>query len=305
MPASFKRFSCFTVVAFAMLFMPTVAPAIDPDEYEDDNTFSCARIIEIDTNRIGETPQHHNFHEEDQDWGKFYALSEEEYTIRALNLEANCNIVLELYDRSGTNRLELQDSLSHPQADEELVWKCPINGDGVYFVLARHYFQQVFGDGTGYDIEIEKVVAPIPGNIQGSATDSATGAYIGNALIKTVEKGSAISEPKDGFFRILNNPAGSNQEINAQAVGYQKYTSSVDVPEDNTVTKDIRMISLYEKGDINGNGFVNLEDILLALQSVTGMTPSQAVYTSTEVSGDGQIGVEEAIYVLQKTAALR
>ena len=61
------------------------------------------------------------------------------------------------------------------------------------------------------------------------------------------------------------------------------------------------------EGDIDNSGAVDLTDAIAGLQLCSGITPSAEVEVSTEadVSGDGKIGMEEVIYVLQKCAGLR
>ena len=83
----------------------------------------------------------------------------------------------------------------------------------------------------------------------------------------------------------------------------------LDGDRDGTVTVDIGALE-YEPGtycalgDINCNGVVELTDAILALQVLSGMSPDH-VYSGGEVDGDGKIGCEEAIYILQHAAGLR
>jgi hypothetical protein len=56
-------------------------------------------------------------------------------------------------------------------------------------------------------------------------------------------------------------------------------------------------------GDVSGNGEVNLEDAILALQVVSGFTP--AVTLTGDVNADNRIGLQEAIYILQTVSGLR
>ena len=48
-----------------------------------------------------------------------------------------------------------------------------------------------------------------------------------------------------------------------------------------------------------------LADAVLALQVVAGLEPSAPVYLDADVNGDGKIGLDEAIYILQDVAGLR
>ena len=60
-----------------------------------------------------------------------------------------------------------------------------------------------------------------------------------------------------------------------------------------------------ERADINGDGNVDLDDGILALQVWAGITPTSTVHTEADVNGDGRIGMEEVIYILQKVSGLR
>lgn len=56
-------------------------------------------------------------------------------------------------------------------------------------------------------------------------------------------------------------------------------------------------------GDVNGDGVMNLEDVISALQVVTGQTPDSIV-KEADADGDGKIGVGEAIMILHKLSGL-
>lgn len=56
-------------------------------------------------------------------------------------------------------------------------------------------------------------------------------------------------------------------------------------------------------GDVNGDGVVNLEDVVTSLQVVTGMSPSE-VMASADTDGDGRIDVSEAVAILKSLGSL-
>jgi hypothetical protein len=63
------------------------------------------------------------------------------------------------------------------------------------------------------------------------------------------------------------------------------------------------------KGDIDGNGVVNLVDAILAVKVIAGQTPDgireNYGMSGTDVNGDGQVGLHEGLYILQRIAGLR
>jgi len=58
------------------------------------------------------------------------------------------------------------------------------------------------------------------------------------------------------------------------------------------------------RGDVNGDGNVNLKDVILTLQVISGINPSQNVYQAADVNGDGKIGLSEAIFIMQRISGL-
>lgn len=65
---------------------------------------------------------------------------------------------------------------------------------------------------------------------------------------------------------------------------------------------DIEVLPLA--GDVNGDGGIDLADLLLSLQVLAGGSPA-GVTLEGDVNGDGRIGLAEGIYILQHGAGLR
>lgn len=58
-----------------------------------------------------------------------------------------------------------------------------------------------------------------------------------------------------------------------------------------------------DAGDIDLNGTLDLTDLLLSLQVLTGMQPERPVSLNGDVDGNGDIGIAEAVYILKSVAA--
>ena len=56
-------------------------------------------------------------------------------------------------------------------------------------------------------------------------------------------------------------------------------------------------------GDVNGDGVVNLGDVIAALQVVTGQSPA-TIIKEADADGDGKIGLSEALHILRKLGGI-
>ncbi len=67
--------------------------------------------------------------------------------------------------------------------------------------------------------------------------------------------------------------------------------------------------AVYNKGDINGDKWVDLTDVVLSLQVLVRMSGvgvrSDYPASGADVSGNGKIGLEEIIYILQEVSEIR
>jgi hypothetical protein len=59
------------------------------------------------------------------------------------------------------------------------------------------------------------------------------------------------------------------------------------------------------RGDINGDGQINLQDAITALKAVTEQSAGEKISLSGDVNGDGKIGIEEVVFVLQYLGFIR
>ena len=77
-------------------------------------------------------------------------------------------------------------------------------------------------------------------------------------------------------------------------------------------SSDIALVGVdwvIDKGDIDKNGKVDLSDAIIAFQVLSGINPtgfsSDFASSGADVNGDGKIGLEEGLYILQDVSGLR
>jgi hypothetical protein len=74
------------------------------------------------------------------------------------------------------------------------------------------------------------------------------------------------------------------------------------------ISTPFQMSLITLKGDLDGNGLVNLADAIIAMKAVSGLTPTiRANYAASgaDVNNDNKVGLQELIYILQYVAGLR
>jgi len=64
-------------------------------------------------------------------------------------------------------------------------------------------------------------------------------------------------------------------------------------------------VQIFKPGDLNLDTQIDLKDAILSLQVLADIVPSETVYSVSEISADGKIGLEETVYVLQVVSGLR
>ena len=87
----------------------------------------------------------------------------------------------------------------------------------------------------------------------------------------------------------------------AEWYGFNLFPMPDDTVDNNT-SRDIK-ITLILKGDVDGDGDVDLGDAILALKVVAGLSPD-GINLNADVNGDGRIGLAEVIYAIQHAAGL-
>ena len=58
-------------------------------------------------------------------------------------------------------------------------------------------------------------------------------------------------------------------------------------------------------GDVNNDENIDLSDLILVLQILSGLEPSTSIYVDAGLDGNGRIGLKEAIFILQDISEMR
>jgi hypothetical protein len=164
--------------------------------------------------------------------------------------------------------------------------------------------------------------------LDGACTISGLNGYSNQAFYSSVldANGNQIIAPDDSTisrtfqrnFYLLGaslkqNPGGAGNYYPYDPGKNDKYTLIVNCPDaDDSITTIAGLLGIdlsiteSQKGDVNGDGVVDLTDAVLAFQILTGMdTTGKNITPDAHVAGDSKIGLAEVIYILQKLAGLR
>lgn len=273
---------------------------IEMDNYETDDALAMARVIVLNDS----TPQPHNIHAVgDQDWVKFYAQAGHTYKIKAGNPSPLFDAIVDIFDAQGTSQLSNPGNEKLAGEEEAIDWTCP--QEGFYFVqISNAAGNSFYGEGVKYELAVYDPIGSIPGELVGQITDS-WGVAIGDAVIhSSIGEFTTISYPNGYYILVL--PSGSHT-ISIDAAGYYpRSESGVAVLSEARTTKDFSLILVdgVLGGDVDNSGAVDLGDVVLTLQIMAGFAPADIHYAA-DINDDNQLGLAEAVYILQKLSGAR
>ena len=119
-----------------------------------------------------------------------------------------------------------------------------------------------------------------------------------------------------GPFRVIEGRAYSLSSAQAHTMTV-RYTPTSAGTQTQTVTftgggratREVTGTAHAMKGDIDGDGDLDLSDVLLALRVLAGLAPSGVrndyMNSGADANGDGEIGIEEVLYILQSVGQFR
>jgi hypothetical protein len=142
---------------------------------------------------------------------------------------------------------------------------------------------------------------PVAAWIKGNVFNALTKEAITTAVVSVT--GISLSTALGGYY--LGQVPPGTYTITAKASGYgeQSY-SGVVIGDGQVVTKDFGLMAT-RPGDLNGDNAVTMADGILALKVLNGLDGGSEDVKAADVNGDGRIGLQEVIYILQKVAGVR
>ena len=217
-----------------------------PDCYENDDIRERANFIYIND----KTNQHHTLHHKnDVDWVYFYAKKERRYTIEAINLGFNCNIVLDLYSSDPSEEpIHRNDRGCRNENNngEEQIPGYKIPKDGFYFVKVSHYIpsagssiEDCYGINAYYELRVTKKEAGAPGHIKGIIYDKATNLPVSKVAVSSTSKTSELVFSNElGYYAFYNHESSDNLfTIKASKQNYADAVNDQVKVNENATTK--------------------------------------------------------------------
>ena len=143
---------------------------------------------------------------------------------------------------------------------------------------------------------------PVVGWISGHVYNVTTKQSISSAVVSV----GGLSFPSGlGGYYLGQVPPGT-YGIRANAGGYTELSyAGVVIGDGALVSKDFALEPESTPGDVDGDGILDLEDAVTALKIMSGTGPSDGVNLGADVNGDGRIGMEEILYIMQAVGGLR
>jgi hypothetical protein len=110
------------------------------------------------------------------------------------------------------------------------------------------------------------------------------------------------------FHLVFDSPcidAGDNGPVSLIAYDFDGNPRIMDGKMSGFPTVDMGATEYASALDINGDGVVDIGDIISVLQLLSHQAPSVLVGSGVDSNGDGKLGMEEALYILQVIAKIR
>jgi hypothetical protein len=142
---------------------------------------------------------------------------------------------------------------------------------------------------------------PVAAWIKGNVFNANSKEAITNAVVSV--SGISLNTALGGYY--LGQVPPGTHTISASAAGFRAQShAGVGIGDGQVVTKDFALMAA-RPGDLNGDNAVDMADCILAIRIMNGATEGTADVMAADANGDGKIGMQDVLYILQKAAGLR
>ncbi len=260
------------------------------DMYEPDDTWENATLL-----IPGDAVQAHNFHKPgDEDWLEFNGIADTTYKIAAANPSLICQAVIEIYEKDTNVPVDQIQGIP----GESIALYLRVQQNRSYLIRLKNADSGIFGKNVRYELSISVAEGGFTQIIYVVVADS-SGQYVKDATVYTkYTKTYSNAEQffyiySDGTYKIMKHPTGE-YILEVSAPGYKTYCNySIQFREDESKTI---FVELKTPG---------LSDAINVLKTVSGITVTDISCWKPDLSGDGRIGMEDAIFLLQQVAEIR
>lgn len=159
------------------------------------------------------------------------------------------------------------------------------------------------------------IVPEVPdGQIFSIREDSQDGKFVDTVAVnnytgsvnKTLLSFSITGGNTDNVFAISDT--GNITVQNSAPLNYMnipEYSLNISVSACNETTQSLVKVKVISmKGNVNNDSDIDLQDAILALQTLTGIQ-SDSISLAADVNNDGRIGMEEAIFIIRSAAEIK
>lgn len=192
----------------------------------------------------------------------------------------------------------IKDKIGNPMASEHVWTFTTVSAANISAVLPHHE------DALSFDAALE-----------GSPVSQKTFSIMNTGTQVLTIGSTSIQDDAEGLFQILKNGCtgatlGNLQDC-AITVGFDprtagEKTARMVISSDDPDTPDLNVLIntvASPEGDMDGDGDVDLNDLIIVMRILTDI-PLSGLVVKADINGDGMIGIEEGIRIMQRAAGL-
>jgi len=145
-----------------------------------------------------------------------------------------------------------------------------------------------------------------PGFITGTVTNAVnTSQPIQGAIVNVTGAATATATTDAAGLYIIPIASGT-YTLNAGAAGFLSNTTTITVTSGETTTQNFALQQIVARGDVSGNGAVDITDALFIAQSTVGLRTLDVMQlVAADVNTNSRVDITDALFIAQFTVGLR